>query len=223
MHLLQSFTQLTPPRPSACTIGAFDGVHRGHQQLIGACVAEAIERQCQSVVITFEPIPRKFFGGAQAKQLTTLAQKAELIRGLGADVLLALPFNAALMQTPAETFVSWLLDYAQVVSLWVGMDFALGANRKGDVNFLQAQGAQHGFDVHVLAPLSEADSVVSSTRIRGALARGDAREAEQLLGRSLLWHADVGVSAMEERTQTPTKENLKDGDDAPLLFPKSGE
>lgn len=223
MLLLHAFDQITPPRSSVCTIGAFDGVHRGHQQLIRACIAEARERQCQSVVITFDPIPRKFFGGPRAKQLTTLAQKAELLRGLGADVLLALPFNSALMQTPAETFVSWLHLYAQVVSLWVGTDFALGANRSGDVNFLQAQGAQHGFAVHVFAPLTEADRVVSSTRIRGALARGDAREAEQLLGRTLLWHTDIAVGATEERAQTSSNESADGVDDAPMLFPMSDD
>jgi riboflavin kinase/FMN adenylyltransferase len=219
MEVFHSFNDIESPRRSVVTIGAFDGVHRGHQRLIRCAVDEAHTRNLQSSVITFDPIPRVVLSKARVKQLTTAEQKAELIRALGADVLLILPFDKDLVAMSADAFVGKSIERLHMVSLWVGEDFALGANRKGDVAYLREKGNELGFAVNVLPPYFEGANVISSTRIRGALGRGDAGEAESLLGRTLLWHTEINVGATELQPNWVEDVDKVRVDDAPVLFP----
>ena len=183
MQLIHAFDQNINPKPSVCTIGSFDGVHLGHQQLIRTVVSEAHTHQAQAVVITFHPHPREVLGAMKMKYLTTPEEQAEQMQTLGVDTLLMLPFTRETSQTPALTFVEQMLAHLRLITLWIGPDFAMGYKRQGNAAFLQEQGHQKGFGVNVLPELGFGHLAVSSTRVRAALARGDVREAHLCLGR----------------------------------------
>ena len=183
MLIHHAFEQSDGSRPSVVTIGTFDGVHLGHQQLIRAAIGDAHARQTQSVVITFHPHPRVVLSRVAVNYLTSPDEKAEQIRRLGVDVLLMLPFTAAIAQTQAAQFIDWMRQHLKLQSLWIGHDFALGYRRQGDAAFLAEQGQLYGFALNVVPEFSLGPQTISSTRIRAALARGDVREADMCLGR----------------------------------------
>jgi riboflavin kinase/FMN adenylyltransferase len=164
-------------------VGAFDGVHLGHQQMIRAAVNDAHAHRAQSVVVTFHPHPRIVLGRAPALYLTTPEEKAEQMRALGVDVLVIHAFDAATARMPAEEFVLRMVEGCRMFSLWVGPDFALGNQRRGDADFLRRLGGARGFRVNVLPPVNVGADRISSTRIRNALARGDLRDVNLCLGR----------------------------------------
>ena len=183
MQIHHAFQQSTGHIPSICTIGTFDGVHLGHQQLIRATINEAQARKAQSVVITFHPHPRVALGRGSVSYLTSPQEKAAQMQQLGVDVLLVLPFTQQTAQTPALQFVEWMRTYLDLQSLWIGHDFALGHKRQGNAAFLSEQGRVQGFSVNVLPQFSLGAHTISSTRVRMALAQGDVRDANLCLGR----------------------------------------
>lgn len=183
MQLLHSFDEIRVPVPSACTIGAFDGVHLGHQQLIRAMVGDARAQGVQSAVVTFFPHPRVVLGRAPNRYLTLPDDKAEQIAALGVDVLVTLEFTLQMAQLTARQFVEHMVDALAPVSLWIGPDFALGRGRQGNAAYLAELGSRLGFAVNVLPELNLGANVISSTRIRDALARGDVSDANLCLGR----------------------------------------
>ncbi len=179
---------------SAATIGNFDGVHLGHQAVLGQLRDHAHSLGCPATVITFEPLPHEYFLKSRAPgRLTPLRQKFELFRDLGLDQMLCLPFNASLADMSADEFIrKVLVDGLAIRSLVVGDDFRFGKNRTGDFALLERAGEQFGFDVtdtrtHVC---SEGERV-SSTRIRQALANGDFALAEKLLDRAFTMSGHV--------------------------------
>ena len=173
------------PRGSAVAIGAFDGVHRGHQALIGRALARAKTLGCEAVVLGFEPLPREFFGrGGPLPRLTTAREKIALTQALGIDRLGLLRFNAALSNTSAEDFVQQILvGRLGAREVWIGPDFRFGHGRRGDVAMLRDLGAELGFSAHAIEPVLIDGERVSSTRIRAALLAGDHALARSLLGR----------------------------------------
>lgn len=183
MRLLHTFDEITHPVPSVASVGAFDGVHLGHQQLIRAVVNDAQARDVQSAIVTFFPHPRVVLGRAPAKYLTLPEEKAMQLEALGVDVLIVLNFTLETAQTPAAQFVDWLVEKLRLQHLWIGPDFALGHKRQGNAAYLTEQGQQRGFGVTVSPELSVGPGAISSTRIRDALARGDVRDANLCLGR----------------------------------------
>jgi len=224
MQVVRHFDDLTAALPSVVTIGAFDGVHVGHRHLIGQAVAQARAQDLRAVVVSFDPIPRMVLSKRRVRQLTTGEQKSALIEDLDADVLVLLRFDTALMAMSADQFVIQLVTRLGMQHLWVGEDFALGANRAGDVTFLRKAATRLHFGLHVALAQMDMAQVVSSSRIRAALVRGQASEAERLLGRSLLWHIDVGVGAQELlRDDDDSAAWQVDGEAAPLFFPMSDD
>jgi len=187
MQLIRGLHNL-PVAQHGCvaTIGNFDGVHLGHQAVIGQLGEEAGRLHLPSVLITFEPQPMEFFRPQQAPaRLTRLREKLEALRRFHIDRLLCLSFNARLAQMPAEEFIRRVLvDGLGVKYLVVGDDFRFGKGRAGDFAMLQAAGREHGFAVVNMHTFLIEGARVSSTRVRAALERGDLAGAEQLLGRS---------------------------------------
>ena len=177
-----------PPRTegpeAAITIGSFDGVHRGHSAIVDTVVSAAREREGETVVITFDPHPRCVLTPDRCPTLlTTLVEKARLLGEAGVDVLQVLRFDLEMSRWPAAHFCDRLLATHRVRCLVVGHDFALGHNREGNVEFLRAYGATHGFEVRTVDALMEGEAPVSSSRIRAALVDGDVATAARLLGR----------------------------------------
>ena len=175
------------PAPAGCvaTIGNFDGVHRGHQQILLRLRERGQALGLPSCVIIFEPQPMEFFRPDDAPvRLTRLRDKLELFAAAGVDQVLCVAFNRRLQQLTAGEFVSRVLVQAlNVRHLQVGDDFRFGCDRSGDFAFLQRAGAESGFSVEPTRTVTLAGQRVSSTLIRETLAAGDFTVAEQLLGR----------------------------------------
>jgi riboflavin kinase/FMN adenylyltransferase len=166
-------------------LGNFDGVHRGHQVLIGRAIAAATRSGRPSGALLFEPHPREFFQPDTPHfRLTPLDEKLAVLEGLGLDVAIVLPFDAKLAALDAGRFIEDILVGALAVSeVVVGYHFFFGRNRGGSVETLKAAGAAYGFAVTVVEPIAEAGEPFSSTAIRLLLAEGDVRGAAAALGR----------------------------------------
>lgn len=187
MELIRGFHNLQPRhRGCVATIGNFDGVHLGHQAVLGQLAEAGGRLGLPTVVITFEPQPQEYFGAAaQAPRLTRLREKLQALRRYSVDRVVCLPFNTELAQLPAQQFIErLLLDGLDVRYLVVGDDFRFGHRREGDFAMLKAAGEQHGFQVVTMHSFCVDGERVSSTRVREALGRGDMATAEKLLGRS---------------------------------------
>ena len=166
------------------TVGAFDGVHRGHQHLIQRMVEEARQTNRLAGLITFYPHPDAVLSPYNpTRYLSTPGEKAAILEKLGLDILAILPFDKEMAQTPARDFIGRVRQHLHMTELWVGADFALGRAREGDVEALQALGQELGFAVRVIEPLTWQGQIISSTRIRSLILKGKVRQAAQLLGR----------------------------------------
>jgi riboflavin kinase/FMN adenylyltransferase len=172
-------------RGCVATIGNFDGVHLGHQAVLGQLAEKADALGLPSTVITFEPLPHEYFLGEKAPaRLTRFREKVQALRRFSVDRLMCLRFGAALAAMPAEAFIERVLVGGLGVKyLVVGDDFRFGQGRAGDFAMLKAAGEQHGFQVVNMHTFRIGEGRVSSTRIREALEAGDMATAEQLLGR----------------------------------------
>jgi riboflavin kinase / FMN adenylyltransferase len=184
------------------TIGNFDGVHRGHQALVEVSRERALALGGTVVVLTFDPHPARVLSPDRApSSLTTIAQKAEILGGLGVDRLAILPFTAELAGRTAADFASLVLRGALGARVVVvGEPFRFGRGREGDVTALEALGRALGFEVIAVAPVLVGQTPVSSSRIRSALEIGDVEGAEQLLGRAFFVDGEVIRGAARGRT-----------------------
>jgi riboflavin kinase/FMN adenylyltransferase len=174
---------------SVVTIGAYDGVHRGHQAVIGQVRNEAQQLGCQSVVVTFDKHPASVVRPESApKLLTDLDQKLELLQQTGIDATLIVEFNRERSTEDPALFVKRVLvDTLRAQVVVVGEDFHFGFNRGGNVAMLRELGKQFDFQVEPVKLIARPDGVeepVSSTSIRRALAGGQVETATNLLGRA---------------------------------------
>jgi riboflavin kinase / FMN adenylyltransferase len=171
-------------RGSVLTIGNFDGVHRGHQALLGQVRALARELDRPAAALLFEPHPRAVFQPDKPHfKLTPLPRKLLLLERFGLDVTFVLPFDAAFAALSAEAFVARVLVAGLGVRhVVIGYDFRYGAKRTGDPEALQRAGAEHGFGVSVVSQVGEAGEVFSSSAIRAELAQGDVGGAAEMMG-----------------------------------------
>ena len=173
------------PQGSVVCIGAFDGLHRGHQALVGHAVARARKLGIPAVALSFEPLPREFFAAeAPPPRLSLARAKVEGLRSLGIDFVGLLRFNAALTAMSAEQFVEQVLVRRLAArEIWVGPEFRFGKGRRGDIAMLHALGARHGFVAREIEPVLFDGERVSSSRLRLQLANGDMAGAAKALGR----------------------------------------
>jgi len=174
-----------PGMPHAVTIGNFDGLHLGHQAMLTRLLDVAKARGLPSCVLSFEPHPREFFSPTQAPaRLSSLREKAEMLRGRGIDRLHVFRFNRAFSALSADRFIEQVLVRTlQAQYVLVGDDFRFGAKRAGDFALLARAGERHGFDAEFLPTVEVAGERSSSTAVRAALAAGELEHAARLLGR----------------------------------------
>ena len=182
-----------PDRGASAAIGNFDGVHLGHQAVIGLA-RDAARAAGQSLgVVTFEPHPREVFApDAPPFRLMRAPARAHRLKKLGVDVLYELPFDAAMAGLDPRAFAETVLrDGLGLARAVVGADFRFGKGRAGDAAILQHLGAELGFEVTVveLMDFATGPEQVSSTRIRAALSEGRPRDARAMLGH---WHRIEG-------------------------------
>ncbi|MFQ5934487.1 MAG: bifunctional riboflavin kinase/FAD synthetase [Dehalococcoidia bacterium] len=182
--VIDDFLQVSLPGDAAVTIGVFDGVHLGHQDLILRAKDEASKRELLSTVVTFRNHPRTVLTpGFKPQYLTGLEERLELIRALGVDLVVPITFTKAVSQLRAREFVSLLKDRLRMKALVVGPDFALGKGREGDLPTLARLGKEMGYSVIRVAFTDLEGQTVSSTSIREALSIGDVARIASLQGR----------------------------------------
>ncbi|HEV2561031.1 MAG TPA: bifunctional riboflavin kinase/FAD synthetase [Rhizomicrobium sp.] len=183
-------------------LGNFDGVHRGHQALIGEAKRLAVERGAPLGVIAFEPHPQEFFRpGGQNFRLTPFRTKARLIAEQGADVMYALGFDAEMAKKSAQEFViDVLVEGLGVGHVVVGADFQFGKGRAGNTSVLAYMGEMEGFGLTVFEPVTAGTAKISSTEIRNALKAGKPEEAARLLGH--WWTIESHVIPGDKRGRT---------------------
>ncbi|MFI5141971.1 MAG: bifunctional riboflavin kinase/FAD synthetase [Bacteroidia bacterium] len=167
------------------TIGTFDGVHLGHQNLIRALADKAARLNVPMVLILFEPQPREFFQNDKAPaRLSSLREKLDMLKKCQVDYVYCIKFNEALAQTSASDFAKvHLFSRLQVRYLLVGEDFRFGKNREGDVQLLKTLGAENNCEVQLASDFCIINEKISSTKIRQALQQGDLSRAAEYLGR----------------------------------------
>jgi riboflavin kinase/FMN adenylyltransferase len=177
--------------PSIAVIGNFDGVHRGHQQILGAAAFEARARGMRSIAITFQPHPAQFLYPREAPRLLTfLPGRLRLLATTGVDAVLVLHFDEALSRVTAEDFVrDFLVATLQVRGIHEGSNFRFGHGAKAGVNELRAFGEKFGFTVEVHSPVRVHGMEVSSSAVRSLIAAGDVRRARWMLGRVFGLHS----------------------------------
>lgn len=169
---------------SAITIGSFDGVHLGHQKIIRSVVEHAHQNVSAAVVVTFFPHPSKVLRKIEAPfYLNTIEEKTEALKNLGVDAVETITFSPQFARTPAEKFIRDLHNRLKFSKLIVGSDFKMGADRRGDINLISKMGAELGYEVQAVSVKQQDGNIISSSRIRDFLRKGELRQANQLLGR----------------------------------------
>ncbi|MFI9817496.1 bifunctional riboflavin kinase/FAD synthetase [Saccharothrix variisporea] len=167
------------------TIGVFDGVHRGHQALIGRAVAIAREKQVPCVLMTFDPHPSEVVRpGSHPAQLTSLRRRSELVEQLGVDVFCVIPFTLEVSRMPADEFVhEVLVEQLHVAAVVVGENFTFGSKALGNVELLRRLGQRFGFVTEGADLVTDDGVTYSSTYIRACIDAGDVKAAAHALGR----------------------------------------
>ncbi|MDQ6988942.1 MAG: bifunctional riboflavin kinase/FAD synthetase [Mariprofundaceae bacterium] len=201
MKVLRSFAAATQQNFKQCaiTIGNFDGVHMGHQQVLAELKGHAVSGQhlgaqaCPAVVVTFEPHPRAFLFPAEApRRLSHLHERLEALKQAGVDAVLLLHFNQQLASMSATDFMQTLHQSLSFKHIHVGYDFAFGKDRQGQADMMRKLGDQQGFTVSEAAAFTMLDGIVSSSRIRSAIEAADFTLTEKLLGRAYAISGRVG-------------------------------
>jgi riboflavin kinase/FMN adenylyltransferase len=164
------------------TIGVFDGVHRGHREIIRKLITDAHTNHAPAVLLTFDPHPASVLTGQEIKCLTTPEERADLLGSLGVDIVITQRFTRDLAAATAFEYMSHLKQTLDLKHLLIGYDFALGKGREGNANRLTEIGRELGYSVEVVHALSDESGVISSTEIRKLVATGNVSEAAKLLG-----------------------------------------
>ncbi|QSB04321.1 bifunctional riboflavin kinase/FAD synthetase [Natronoglycomyces albus] len=170
---------------SVVTVGVFDGVHRGHAQLIGSAAKQARERGLKSVVVTFDPHPAQVVRpGSAPMRLSTLSRRCQLLAELGVDGVCVLPFTKEMSRQSPEEFVhTVLVERLHAAQVMVGENFRFGYKAAGNLDLLRNLGQQWGFSVVAATLEGNDEATFSSTYIRTCIAAGAVSAAAEALGR----------------------------------------
>ncbi|MDP2213866.1 bifunctional riboflavin kinase/FAD synthetase [Phenylobacterium sp.] len=203
MQIIRHYEHVPPGlRGAVYALGNFDGVHLGHQQVIGKAAEIANEMGAPLGVLVFEPHPQQFFFPDRPFfRLTPFRAKARLLEGMGVDILAALPFDQAMSQKLAPEFVlDVLVNGLHAVHVVAGYDFRFGKGRGGDAAALSYMGGMEGYGVSIVEEVQSGGVTYSSTRIRELLANGDPRGAAALLGH--WWTVETHIQQGDRRGRT---------------------
>jgi riboflavin kinase/FMN adenylyltransferase len=196
MQVEEELARFSSKQDMLLTIGVFDGVHLGHRYLISQLKELARKQGLASGVVTFRQHPQEVLS-PQTKLpfLTEIAQRTKLLKDEGVEVIIPLSFTHELAQLSPRQFLGLLEKHLRMRGLVIGPDFALGQNREGNTTALRQLGQEMGFSVTVVPPLIRNGEVVSSTAIRKALAEGDMKRVQNLVGRPFRLHGRVTTGA----------------------------
>ena len=209
------------PRVCVATIGNFDGMHVGHQQIVRGVVDRARELGRPSAVITFHPHPLSVVAPDRVpKQILTLPQKEELLREMGVDAMLVVPFSHEFSRWTADRFIEeFLVRALDVKEVRIGRDFCFGAGRSGNLEMLIATGARFHFDVLGIDDVKVRGIRVSSSIVRDAIARGAMHIVSMALGRTYFIDGRVATGRRLGRKMGFPTVNVDPAND---LFPAGG-
>lgn len=184
MKIFQSIKSFSSDRQTVVTIGTFDGVHLGHQKILGQITKSAHELNCESLVLTFFPHPRMVLQeDTEMKQLNSLNEKIELLGNLGIDNLVIHPFDKEFSRLTAEEFVKEVLvGIFKIKKIVIGHDHRFGRNRTANIDDLITFGETYGFEVEQISAEEINEVSISSTKIRNALLEGNVELAADYLG-----------------------------------------
>lgn len=186
MLLITDLSRITTPfTNSVITLGNFDGIHLGHQELVRMVMKRAQEIRGQSMVVTFRPHPLKVLAPEKCPPLISIyEEKIELFRKLGIDVLVKIPFSLHFAEMSPRDFVRKILcDLLGLKEIFVGYNYRFGRGREGTTQTLRAMGEEFNFRVNEVKQIALKSEVISSTRIRQLLTAGEVEHAAELLGR----------------------------------------
>lgn len=208
-------------RGTVLTIGNFDGMHRGHQEILKRVVADARAKDCMAAVLTFFPHPVRVLRPAEAPALlSTLEQRLAAFEAAGIEAALVLRFDEALSKMSAEEFAQeYLAQTMRAREVLVGENFRFGHKQQGDVETLRTLGQRLGFEVEIVRSLQADGMVVSSTAVRTALSEGRVEKAAHMLGKPFALHGQVQSGTGQGRKLVVPTLNLKTEQE---LLPKQG-
>jgi riboflavin kinase / FMN adenylyltransferase len=209
------------PRGCVATIGNFDGIHVGHQEIIRGVVERARALNRPSALITFHPHPLSVVAPDRVpQQILTLGQKEEIVRRMGVDAMLIVPFTHEFSRWTADRFIQEFLVQALAVrEVRIGRDFAFGAGREGNLEKLESAGRQFEFDVHGVDEVRIRGMRVSSSLIRDAITHGNMRIVNLALGRTFFVDGRVATGRRLGRKLGFPTVNM---DPSNELFPHGG-
>jgi len=222
MEIIRGLDQLKKPfRNPVVTLGNFDGVHLGHQDIFKRVREEASKIRGEGVVITFEPHPLKALAPEKfLPLLTPFRKKMMLIQKSGIETVLCVEFSLAFSEiSPIEFIKSILVEKVKVREVIIGYNYHFGKGQKGDVQTLKDAGKVFDFEVEVVEPFRVGQTIVSSSKIRDLIQRGEVEEASRLLGRDYPIIGKVVEGAKRGQTLGFPTANLEISDE---LYPKSG-
>lgn len=207
-----------PPAPTVVTIGAFDGVHRGHQHLLKLAGEGARQHNARLLVLTFEPLPVQVLRpDSFPGRILTNERRHELLFRYGADAVVDLPFTLEVANLSAEEFMERILAVGPIYQIWMGEDFALGRRRHGTATRLAEITAPFGTTVHAIPRVNHEGVEVSSTTIRRLILDGRASDASILLGNRFQITGEVVHGAQVGRTIGFPTANVAPPDDLVTL------
>ena len=200
------------------TIGTFDGVHTGHQQIIAQMKEEAAAINGETVIITFHPHPRKIISSKNIFILNTLKEKIELLERRTVDHLVVVPFNEDFaQQSPAEYVKNFLFEKFHPHTVIIGYDHRFGKDRRGDYHLLEDMAAESGFKVKEIPEHVLNKVIISSTRIREALLKSDISTANNYLGYPYFFEGKIVEGNKSGRTIGFPTANLQIEDEEKLI------
>ncbi len=219
MQIHRNINSLPQFKNAVVTIGAFDGVHTGHQQILLQLIEEANAINGETVIITFHPHPRKLVDGGKPIQIiNTLSEKIELLRAKGIDHLVVVPFDEPFCNLTAEEYVNhFLFEKFHPHTVIIGYDHRFGKARHGDYHLMEDYGKMLGFDVKEISEHILNKVIVSSTRIREALLQSDITTANNYLGYDYFFEGTVIEGNKLGRTIGYPTANIKIEEDEKLI------
>ena len=221
MQILSNLFEIKLSKATIATIGTFDGIHIGHQKILNSLARFAKENSLKSVVITFDPHPRKIINKKNSIELiNTIEEKKEKLKTLGIDYLIVQKFDEKFSETEANKFVEILKNNINIEKLIVGYDHRFGKNRTADINDLKKYGKELNFEVIEIDALEIEEVNISSTKIRSAIQDGNIRLANSYLGYNFFLSGKVVKGHSRGKELGFPTANLKIDEDK--IIPKNG-
>ncbi len=184
MKIYESLNDIKNIEPTVVAMGNFDGIHRGHKELIRRCVSAARSAGMKAAVFTFSNHPKNFFKESSVKTLLFYEEKKELVESLGVDYFFNIPFDETICKMSAEEYVDELLiGLFNMQEAYCGFNYRFGNKARGNTEMLMKMSLQKGFGIHVMEPFKVDGQVVSSTLIRECIGNGQMEKARKYLDR----------------------------------------